>query len=252
MGKRKPIPKATSVAVLTEAGFRCAVPTCRTILAIDLHHLVQVSKGGTNDVQNLLALCPTCHALHHRGVIPAQSLQEYKRLIVSLSAPNIYTPIVTIAERYNLGPNHRNTGAYISYRVQVDDKDKAVAFSSSGENDLFIINITYSVSGKGPANARDFDVATAMSIICLESGEEQRRIVSTSSGRSRTDGTWSYTVSSSQPFGSLKQGTYTLSIYDYTSADGNREYTNMRLVLAKSSRGDPRHAELSAAPDPAT
>ena len=73
MNQRKSLPVTTALAVLTEAGYRCAVPTCRTILAIDLHHMVEVGKGGTNDPANLVALCPTCHALYHRGTIKKES-----------------------------------------------------------------------------------------------------------------------------------------------------------------------------------
>jgi hypothetical protein len=71
--------------VLTEAGYRCAVPTCRQILALDIHHLVQVSEGGGNEPANLIALCPSCHALHHRGVIAIDSLRVWKGMLVSLS-----------------------------------------------------------------------------------------------------------------------------------------------------------------------
>src|SRR5215204_1270528 len=85
MTTRKAIPKATAIQVLTEAGYRCAVPTCRQILAIDIHHIVEVSKGGSNDLQNLLALCPNCHTLHHRGIIPSNAIYAWKAMIVSLS-----------------------------------------------------------------------------------------------------------------------------------------------------------------------
>lgn len=83
--RRTKTPSNTTLAVLTEAGFRCAVPTCRAILAIDLHHLEQVSEGGGNVSENLLALCPTCHALYHRGTIPRESLYTWKAVLVSLS-----------------------------------------------------------------------------------------------------------------------------------------------------------------------
>src|SRR5207248_8959417 len=73
-GKSKPrerdnLPLKTRVIVLTEAGYRCAVPTCRSILALDMHHIWEVSAGGGDDPSNLIALCPTCHALYHRGNI---------------------------------------------------------------------------------------------------------------------------------------------------------------------------------------
>ena len=82
---RRPISQVVRREALTEAGYRCAVPTCRTILAIDLHHLVRVADGGPNTADNLIALCPTCHALHHRGEIPAEAIRVWKGMLVSLN-----------------------------------------------------------------------------------------------------------------------------------------------------------------------
>lgn len=82
---RTAISNTIRIAVLTEAGYRCAVPTCRTILAIDLHHLLPVSESGANTSSNLIALCPTCHALFHRGAISRDSIYAWKSLLVSLS-----------------------------------------------------------------------------------------------------------------------------------------------------------------------
>lgn len=82
---RTAIPESIKREVLTEAGFRCAVPTCRTILAIDLHHIIEVSDNGPNEAYNLLALCPTCHALHHRGTIPQDSIKVWKGMLVTLT-----------------------------------------------------------------------------------------------------------------------------------------------------------------------
>ena len=83
--ERKNINLRTRTAVLTEAGYRCAVPTCRNILALDLHHMYQVSEGGGNGPENLIALCPTCHALYHRGTISADAIYSYKSMLVALS-----------------------------------------------------------------------------------------------------------------------------------------------------------------------
>jgi hypothetical protein len=83
--KRKPIPLDVTVMVLTEAGYRCAVPTCRGILALDIHHMVEVSENGGNAVENLLPLCPSCHALYHRGTIKKESIYAWKALLVSLT-----------------------------------------------------------------------------------------------------------------------------------------------------------------------
>jgi len=85
VAERKKIPTDVILAVLTEAGYRCGVPTCRAILAIDLHHLNQVKDGGDNSISNLIALCPTCHALFHRGEFKRESLFVWKATLVSLS-----------------------------------------------------------------------------------------------------------------------------------------------------------------------
>ncbi len=82
---RSAIPQTVRIQVLTEAGYRCAVPTCRNILALDLHHIEEVAEGGGNDPGNLLALCPTCHGLYTRGTIPRESIHAWKLILVSLS-----------------------------------------------------------------------------------------------------------------------------------------------------------------------
>jgi len=71
--------------VLTEAGYRCAVPTCRAILALDLHHMVHVSEDGGSVPENLLPLCLNCHGLYHRGTIKRDSIYTWKALLVSLT-----------------------------------------------------------------------------------------------------------------------------------------------------------------------
>lgn len=90
--KAKPNPRErdklllkTRVMVLTESGYRCAVPTCRNILAMDMHHIWEVAAGGGDDPSNLIALCPTCHALYHRGTIKQESVYVYKAMLVAIT-----------------------------------------------------------------------------------------------------------------------------------------------------------------------
>lgn len=83
--KRRKIPLDVVVKVLTESGYRCGVPTCRGILAIDLHHMAEVKVGGSDTPGNLLPLCPTCHALYHRGTIKQDSIYAWKTILVALS-----------------------------------------------------------------------------------------------------------------------------------------------------------------------
>jgi hypothetical protein len=84
--ERDRLPLKTRVIVLTEAGYRCAVPTCRNILALDIHHIWEVSAGGGDDPANLIALCPMCHALYHRGTIKPESIYVYKAMLVAITS----------------------------------------------------------------------------------------------------------------------------------------------------------------------
>ena len=85
MAARKKLPISIQRMVLHESGYKCSNPTCRTIITLDLHHLAYVSKGGKNEAENLLALCPNCHSLHHKRHIPQDSLRTWKMLQISLN-----------------------------------------------------------------------------------------------------------------------------------------------------------------------
>jgi hypothetical protein len=48
--------------------------------------MVEVQEGGKNTLANLIALCPTCHALYTRGIITKDAIYTYKSVLVSLNA----------------------------------------------------------------------------------------------------------------------------------------------------------------------
>jgi hypothetical protein len=52
---------------------------------MDMHHIYEVHEGGSDDLSNLIALCPTCHALYHRKTISADSIYAYKAMLVAIS-----------------------------------------------------------------------------------------------------------------------------------------------------------------------
>ena len=85
---RTRITDSTRALVLLEAGYKCANPTCRHILTLELHHIVWVKDGGANDPANLLALCSNCHSLHTHRHIPATAIQTWKSLLVALNSAN--------------------------------------------------------------------------------------------------------------------------------------------------------------------
>jgi hypothetical protein len=83
--ERKKIPIQVKTQILTEAGYRCAVPSCRELLLLNLHHIYQVSEGGGDEAPNLIALCPTCHAYYHAGRISREAIFAYKSTLVAIN-----------------------------------------------------------------------------------------------------------------------------------------------------------------------
>lgn len=83
MAKRPSIPAEIERSVLWEAGHRCAIHTCRQT-PVEVSHIVPWAKCRKHEFENLIALCPTCHARFDHGEIDRRSIYAYKRnLLVS-------------------------------------------------------------------------------------------------------------------------------------------------------------------------
>ncbi|MEW8419073.1 MAG: HNH endonuclease signature motif containing protein [Candidatus Thiodiazotropha endolucinida] len=97
---RVKIPNHIKTAVLLESGYKCANPVCRHVLTLELHHIVWVKDGGSNDPENLLVLCPNCHSLHTQGHIPEAAILAWKNQLVVLNNtnPNTADFLLVIAE----------------------------------------------------------------------------------------------------------------------------------------------------------
>jgi hypothetical protein len=52
----------------------CRVPGCERRTGLQVHHLVPVSWGGTDDIANLAAVCTGGHTDHHTKLVPHGSL----------------------------------------------------------------------------------------------------------------------------------------------------------------------------------
>ncbi len=59
------IPPATRRFVLTRARGKCQRPGCDHTHFLEIHHKIPRSKGGTNDPENLICYCSSCHQLVH-------------------------------------------------------------------------------------------------------------------------------------------------------------------------------------------
>jgi hypothetical protein len=88
LSSRRSVNTSTRQAVLLEAGYKCANPSCRHVLTLELHHILWIKEGGSNDPLNLVALCPNCHSLHTAGHIPRQAIRTWKSLLMSLNNPH--------------------------------------------------------------------------------------------------------------------------------------------------------------------
>jgi len=82
---RKKLPIDIKKHVLHEAGYKCANPSCRYPITLDIHHIEKVSDMGGDSPDNLVALCPNCHREHHSGNIPVESIRAWKMLLLTLN-----------------------------------------------------------------------------------------------------------------------------------------------------------------------
>lgn len=89
--------------VLHEAGYKCSNPRCRYRITLDVHHVYYVSEGGSDDPANLLPLCPTCHAEHHMGRIPTESLRAWKVLLLAINEAFDRRSVDVLITVYSLG-----------------------------------------------------------------------------------------------------------------------------------------------------
>jgi hypothetical protein len=63
--------------VKMEAGYRCAIPSCRQH-PVQIAHIVPWSKVRVHQYSNLIALCGVCHARYDRGEIDRKAMRQFK------------------------------------------------------------------------------------------------------------------------------------------------------------------------------
>ena len=65
-------------AVFEEAGYRCAIPTCKGTSALEVAHIVPWSDVREHTFDNLIVLCAVDHTRYDRDEIPRKSMQVFK------------------------------------------------------------------------------------------------------------------------------------------------------------------------------
>lgn len=99
--KRKPIKKEIKDKLLVDAMHRCCLCPQHEDLTTDFHHIVLFSENGPNTEENLMVVCPTCHAKIHRirKMYNIEQLKMYKAKWISLCARGL-----TLEERLKEAP----------------------------------------------------------------------------------------------------------------------------------------------------
>jgi GTPase SAR1 family protein len=88
--KRKHIAKKIRDKLLVDAMHRCCLcPQHEDIT--DIHHILPISEGGPNTENNLMVVCPTCHAKIRRirTMYNSEQLKMYKERWVSLCSKGL-------------------------------------------------------------------------------------------------------------------------------------------------------------------
>jgi len=85
MGSRPKIPAAMQRTIKEEAGYRCAVPTCRDVGPFDFEHINPWAEVQKHEEHNIILLCVRCHARVTRGEIHKDAIKAYKRNLAIIS-----------------------------------------------------------------------------------------------------------------------------------------------------------------------
>jgi hypothetical protein len=143
MAERTNISEKDRHLILSEAGYCCAVPTCGTTLAMDLHHILEVRHGGGNELSNLIALCPTHHALYHRGIIANASIAAWKQRLVAINEVGSDTINKVIGELLRSSISRDNKGAEIEFTgfplaaAEFMQRTCEIGFLGDGDGEIF-------------------------------------------------------------------------------------------------------------------
>lgn len=85
------VPQHLADALLVKCGRRCCI--CRRFdpLHLQVHHIVPQSQGGTDDPDNLIAVCLTCHSdIHAKTALSrrftAQELRGHREALIAMVA----------------------------------------------------------------------------------------------------------------------------------------------------------------------
>ena len=63
--------------LMAETARRCAI--CGVLHSVQVHHIVPLKDGGTDDISNAIPLCPNCHSSVHASSAPGCTTRAYTK-----------------------------------------------------------------------------------------------------------------------------------------------------------------------------
>ncbi|WP_227284135.1 MULTISPECIES: HNH endonuclease signature motif containing protein [Paracoccaceae] len=76
---RPAVPSALKRHLYEEAGYRCAVPTCRGTSGLQMEHIEPWAKVKAHEFDNMIVLCAVCHSRITSREISKDAIRTYKR-----------------------------------------------------------------------------------------------------------------------------------------------------------------------------
>jgi hypothetical protein len=156
--ERSSIPRPLVREVLLEAGHRCAIPTCRHA-PVEIAHIVPWRDVQEHEFDNLITLCPTCHARYDKGDIDRLSMYRYKANLSILNSR--YGDLERRVLQYfadHLGSNEitlfGGLDVLLFYLLRdkliVDTGERdGVGFGAGADGDQVWSHVTYQLTEKG-------------------------------------------------------------------------------------------------------
>jgi hypothetical protein len=84
---RPPIPRQLERELFIEAGYRCAIPTCRAVAPLEIDHIDDWASVKEHKFDNMIVLCANCHGRkgNKRGQLDRQALRQFKANLALLN-----------------------------------------------------------------------------------------------------------------------------------------------------------------------
>jgi hypothetical protein len=164
---RPAVPTALKRQLYEEAGYRCAVPTCKGTSALEMAHIEPWSVVQAHSFENMIVLCAVDHTRFDRGEIPIQSIRVYKSNLGVINSRygeferRMLEYFGTSGADYIDIPNGRPLDLFYLLRDGhlVEERSRGGVFMG---NAPIAQNVRYQLTASGQQLVRDFMSATTI------------------------------------------------------------------------------------------